>query len=82
MTKYYVEAYRDDGSWVGGTLDGQTVLRCRYPMRTAHVKRLIREPRQRLSLDGIVGEYRIVREDGSVYAIVRKDPLTPNPTQP
>lgn len=70
--KYYVEAYRADGSWVGGTLDGQTVLRCRNPMRTAHVRRLIREPRERLSLDGRVAEYRVVDESGRIVATIRK----------
>ena len=38
--RFYVEAYRADGSQILGNLDGQTVLHCRYPSRTKHVQRL------------------------------------------
>lgn len=71
--RYYIEAYEADGHQVLGTLDGQNVLNCRYPARTAAVKRLIREPRERLSLYGRVREYRVITEDERVVMTIRKD---------
>jgi hypothetical protein len=66
--KYYVEAYRSDGSQVLGNLDGQAVIRARDYKRTNIYKRLKSEPKSKLSLGG-----KVVR-----YDIVRANPMDPN----
>ena len=70
--RYYVEAYRADGSQILGNCDGQASLECRYPERTAHVRRLRREPAERLSLRGVAARYRIVTASGAIVATIDK----------
>jgi hypothetical protein len=62
--RYYIEAFRADGTQILGNLDGQGVLDVQEPFRTKHVKAL---------LSGIgrpkwprVACWRIVRADGRI----------------
>jgi len=75
--KYYVEAYDVEGRQMLGTMDGQTVLDCKRPLWTAHVRRLMREPASRLSLGGRARFYRIVTEAGRLVATIDKGGLKP-----
>ncbi len=68
MMRYYVEAFRPDGSQILGNLDGQTVLRTFSPSTSRHYKSLVsgegrpKHPR--------VAFWRIVDDKGIVWSQV------------
>lgn len=69
--KYYIEAFRSDGSQILGNLDGQGVINGRW--QNSFRYRLVRDtPKEKLSLDGRAVQYRIVNGDNVVVATINK----------
>ena len=62
---HYVEVYRDNGTQVLGTLDGQTSMRYRCPERTAHWRLVLRD---RFAFGSIVLWRIVCAETGRIVA--------------
>jgi hypothetical protein len=62
--KYYIEAYRGDGSQILGNLDGQGVIRAKRPHRSALYRCLATG--QNRPMYQHVHHWRLVTEDGKL----------------
>jgi hypothetical protein len=70
--KTYIEAFDENGNQVLGSLDGQNVLTCQDYRKTKHWKRLVNEPKEKLSLGGRVVRYHVVSENGKILSVLNK----------